>query len=351
MSKVEKFARIIVKTLQTSAYTGVTATIPPSNDHTTLPEWSPSDIYVGEFLLNSPDRKLFMRLDNSTIKRVAFYEDLSGSTSGFGGTSGTSGVDGNPNFGTSNDLFYDTSSHTLVTPNLLVYTGISYLANGYNLSGKTLITDGSGKLIYGDFVPDFGTSNDLFYDTSSQTLVTPNLQVNTGMTYLADGYGEGKILISDAFGNLKYGNISLNSEKFYILKGYTQNSGDVLPGVLSSDTFVKEFKDFDGNDCKVGSGWTFNKSSDNEFEIHNSNINLSGGTGIYLTTFYKITNNGSGVRTMSTFTPNVGPNVYNNGKIVFSNIGTSSWGLVLGTDFYLILGFKEMPLLPNGYFI
>lgn len=297
MSKVEKFSRIAVKTITSGE---LMATIPNSDDHTLLPEWLPTDVYVGEFLLNTANSRLFMRTDYETIKRVAFYEEISGATSGVVGTSGTSGTSGS--------------------------SGI----------------DGN---------PNFDTYNDLYFDTMSNSLVSPNLIVNSGFTYLASGYGNGKILMSDNNGVLRYTDYSVNNEKYYILKGYTQNSSDVLPGYIGSDDFVKEFLDFEGNDCKIGSGWTFYKTSDNEFEIHNSKINQSGGTGIFVTTFYKITNNGSGVMSMSNFTPNIGPNIYNVGKIIFSNISNSSWGLTLGTDFYLVLGFREMPFLQNGYFI
>ena len=92
--KVEKFSRIIIKRSNTL---GVTATIPSGNDHTTLPVWKTSDIYIGEFFLNQIDEKLWLRVNNSTIKQLVFFDDLSSGlngTSGKNGTSGTSGTDG-----------------------------------------------------------------------------------------------------------------------------------------------------------------------------------------------------------------------------------------------------------------
>jgi hypothetical protein len=76
MSKLEKFSRIIVKR---SNETGVYPTIPASgksDDHTTLPAWDETDIYAGEFFLNQPDEKLWIRFNNNTIKQSLFYEDL-----------------------------------------------------------------------------------------------------------------------------------------------------------------------------------------------------------------------------------------------------------------------------------
>jgi len=77
MSKVEKFARIIVKR---TIIPGLSASTAPSADHTLLPAWSTSDIYVGEFFLNEPDQKLWIRVNDTTIRRVLFdYDLLSGS--------------------------------------------------------------------------------------------------------------------------------------------------------------------------------------------------------------------------------------------------------------------------------
>jgi hypothetical protein len=94
MAKVEKPARILIK--RTNLH-GKVPTIPPvSNpDHTELPAWKTTDIYVGEFFLNQIDQKLWIRVNNSIIRRVLFEGDVVVSNSGgTSGTSGTSGKDG-----------------------------------------------------------------------------------------------------------------------------------------------------------------------------------------------------------------------------------------------------------------
>lgn len=83
MSKVERDARIIIKRC---SITGETATLAPISvsgdyDHTLLPEWKNTDIYIGELFLNEPDEKLWVRFNATTIKRVLMEDDLQGITS------------------------------------------------------------------------------------------------------------------------------------------------------------------------------------------------------------------------------------------------------------------------------
>lgn len=77
MSKVEKFSRIIVKR---TIVDSLEPTIPLSqneeiDDHTTLPKWETTDIYVGEFFLNEIDEKLWIRTNNNNIKQIPFCDD------------------------------------------------------------------------------------------------------------------------------------------------------------------------------------------------------------------------------------------------------------------------------------
>jgi hypothetical protein len=67
MSKVEKFSRIIIKR---TIIPSLSATTAPTDDHTILPAWSISDVYVGEFFLNEVDQKLWLRTNNTNIKEI-----------------------------------------------------------------------------------------------------------------------------------------------------------------------------------------------------------------------------------------------------------------------------------------
>lgn len=170
MAKVENFARILIKR---TSLTGVTATMPPiisgipSTDHTLLPQWSPSDIYVGEFFLNEQDQKLWIRTNsdpNIGIKQVLFVGDIpviSGGTGGTSGTSGSSGINGaNGTNGTSglngssgtltgvtvdNKFYYLSGNTTLYVPEIVV-SGATL--TGVVLSGSTnfIAADSNGKL-------------------------------------------------------------------------------------------------------------------------------------------------------------------------------------------------------------
>ena len=78
MSKLERFARIILKR---TSIPELSATTAPSDDYTlSTPEWSESDIYEGEFFMNLEDEKLWIRTGHN-IKKVLFEGDISVSTS------------------------------------------------------------------------------------------------------------------------------------------------------------------------------------------------------------------------------------------------------------------------------
>jgi len=105
MSKVEKFSRIVIKR---NSGTGDAPTIPltgPSyNDHTLLPAWRTTDIYVGEFFVNTTDENVWMRVGENTIKQVYFVED--------------SGVTND--YLTDDTLYFDPSNDTLYTKNIQI---------------------------------------------------------------------------------------------------------------------------------------------------------------------------------------------------------------------------------------
>ena len=83
MARIDANARIIIKQ---STVSGETASLAPLSvngtyDHTLLPAWNPSDIYVGEFFMNEPDEKLWLRLNSTTIKNIVMTEqNVIGST-------------------------------------------------------------------------------------------------------------------------------------------------------------------------------------------------------------------------------------------------------------------------------
>ena len=155
MSKVDKFARIRVKR---SIIPTLSATTAPSDDHTMLPAWSTTDIYVGEFFLNEVDEKLWLRINDTTIKRLLFEGDVivtSGGTYGTSGTSGKNGSSGSSGInGTSgsftgvtvNDQFYYISGNTTLYVPLIVSSGLTL--TGLTSSGSTnyIVTDTNGKL-------------------------------------------------------------------------------------------------------------------------------------------------------------------------------------------------------------
>lgn len=66
MSKKIKYSRFILKR---SSINGVSATTAANTDHTSLPKWRTSDIYIGELFLNTRDEKMWVRTESS-IKEI-----------------------------------------------------------------------------------------------------------------------------------------------------------------------------------------------------------------------------------------------------------------------------------------
>jgi len=131
MAKVEKFARIIIKRTNTTGLSGTTAPTGPNGieDHTILPAWSPTDIYIGEFFLNEVDEKLWLRVNKNTIRQVLFYGDpgVGSGTSGTSGVSGTSGIDGTSGIaGSSGSSGIDSTSGSSGQDGTSGTSGISY---------------------------------------------------------------------------------------------------------------------------------------------------------------------------------------------------------------------------------
>lgn len=73
MSKETKYSRILLKRTNVP---GLSATTAPHDDHTQLPAWKTSDVYVGEFFLNIEDEKLWIRTTNS-IKEIPLFDGSS----------------------------------------------------------------------------------------------------------------------------------------------------------------------------------------------------------------------------------------------------------------------------------
>lgn len=71
--KETKYSRVLIKRTDV---VGLSATTAPSSDHTLLPAWSDSDIYVGELFLNATDEKLWIRTTNS-IMEIPLLSDSS----------------------------------------------------------------------------------------------------------------------------------------------------------------------------------------------------------------------------------------------------------------------------------
>ena len=70
MAKITKGARMRNKIVNTP---GAEPTIPINDDHTT--GWRSTDIYIGEFMLNSTDDRLFIRADDGKREMVVLDED------------------------------------------------------------------------------------------------------------------------------------------------------------------------------------------------------------------------------------------------------------------------------------
>jgi len=90
MLKETKYSRLILKR---SDVTTLSATTAPSTDHTVLPAWQTTDVYVGEMFLNSADNKLWIRTTNN-IKEIPLIDSGDFSLNVFTDVSITSPTDG-----------------------------------------------------------------------------------------------------------------------------------------------------------------------------------------------------------------------------------------------------------------
>ena len=160
MAKVEKFSRIVVKRNTTS---GDVPTIPLSgpsyNDHTLLPAWRTTDIYVGEFFLNDVDDKVWMRVGENTIKQLVFFED-SGAT-----------ID-------------NLTTNSLYTTDIQIYSGVTCLIQGYG-EGRILISDNNGNLSYVD-ISTLSTVVNITYNGLLNLISVSGLTI--GKMYLISDY-------------------------------------------------------------------------------------------------------------------------------------------------------------------
>ncbi len=172
MSKNERYARVIVKRTNIP---NLSATTAPSDDHTLLPAWNPTDIYKGEFFMNLPDEKLWIRTEND-IREVC----LSPCSGGSGGTSDDHFVVNG---------YYDSDTNSLYLNRQdaqVIITGFTSGSGSDTLSGltDTTITDAT----YLDFLvwsgdtwintqgvignPEDGTYTDgLFTDFTPETTI------------------------------------------------------------------------------------------------------------------------------------------------------------------------------------
>lgn len=71
--KETKYSRILLKR---TTVPGLSATTTTSTDHTSLSAWKASDVYTGEFFLNSEDEKLWIRTDYN-IKEIPLLDGTS----------------------------------------------------------------------------------------------------------------------------------------------------------------------------------------------------------------------------------------------------------------------------------
>lgn len=73
MSKEVKYSRFLLKRTNIS---GLSATTALNDDHTSIPAWKTTDIYVGELYLNSIDEKLWIRT-RSNIREIPLFDGTS----------------------------------------------------------------------------------------------------------------------------------------------------------------------------------------------------------------------------------------------------------------------------------
>lgn len=134
MSKVEKFSRVIVKR---NTVSGDVPTIPAigssHDDHTLLPSWRTTDIYIGEFFLNEADENVWMRVSENNIKQIYFVED-SGLTN---------------DYLTDDTLYFDSTNDTLYTKNIQIGFQTIYVDHtGTTTDSNVMFFSGTSTLNY-----------------------------------------------------------------------------------------------------------------------------------------------------------------------------------------------------------
>lgn len=185
MSKVEKYARILIKR---TIIPGLSATTSPSDDHTQLPAWNTSDIYVGEFFLNEPDSKLWIRVNDTSIKKVLFEGDIisiSGST-----------------------WLEDLNDVDLVTPLIegqsLVYSGgswsniyISGTTGNDGTSGTNGTSGTSGTSGVDGTITGVTVDNKFYYNSGTSILYVPEIDVNNIVLSAITSTGITNFIVAD----------------------------------------------------------------------------------------------------------------------------------------------------------
>ena len=235
--KVEQFTRIIIKR---SSVPNEIATLAPLSingtyDHTLLPAWKTTDIYIGEFFMNQSDENLWIRFNSTTIKKVLFESDVLIGLSGSSGTDGTSGTDGSDADCLWELITYGISPKTVdknvgigaacgpipgrlqVTGGINLISGQFYMKGSSGAAGQVLISSGAGD------IPYWGS---MIWETTNYGIspITTSTKVGIGA---ASGPINGKLQVT--------GGINLRSSPFYMngVAGsagqYLMSNGNALP--------------------------------------------------------------------------------------------------------------------------
>jgi hypothetical protein len=139
MSDKIEYSRLLMKR---STVSGDVPTVPPITA-TTLNDFTPNDIFVGEFFLNAADDLLWIRTDNGILSI-----DLSGSTGTTIPTLTQVLFEGNNTGGYDIEV---SSGNTIVFQGL--NTGTTSNLLGIDASGNTIVTTVSGGTTSGDYLP------------------------------------------------------------------------------------------------------------------------------------------------------------------------------------------------------
>jgi hypothetical protein len=182
MDKIE-YSRLLMKR---STQSGEVPTVPPITA-VTLNQFTPTDVFVGEFFLNAVDDLLWIRTDNGILPI-----DLSGSTGTTVPTLNQVLFQGNITSGIDIQV---SSGDTITFGGLSTGTPVNVLA--VDVSGNTILTSitGSTVIVGGDYLPLSGgtvTGNTYFGATSGITMdqVNNRLGINTANPqYTIEAFG------------------------------------------------------------------------------------------------------------------------------------------------------------------